>query len=460
MATVKALGLVHEVKARSTDVHAELVEDNKPKGSGPLRIASADSVQITPATHGTWENVQDGRLWRLRVSSEGATDLNFGFTQCWLPEGATLHISSETEDYFQGPFTAQDNKPHRQLWTPLIPGPRAVIELFVPTGTQEPQLLLSHINRGYRDMFHRQQDFPGEKAGSCNIDTVCSQGDAWRNEIRSVARYTINGISLCTGTLINNVGANNRNFFLTAAHCNVSAGNASTVVVYWNYQSPSCGLHSGGSLAQNQNSTTFRMLKADVDVALLELDDIPDSAFNVYYAGWDRSGAAVNSAVGIHHPNGDEKSITFCTTALSTVDSCIGGGGSSTHWQVNWSSGTTEPGSSGSGIWNPANRRIVGALSGGGASCDTPTLPDCYGKLSFAWDTGTTPATRLRDWLDPNNTGALGVDGRDPVEAPTDFNLARDFSTNSNPNGAWSYGWQSAVGGAFTPLSETRTAMA
>jgi lysyl endopeptidase len=105
----------------ATDVLERLKEDRQ-HPSTPLRFAIAQPVQITPATHGTWETVPGGRLWRLRFHSPGATDLNFAFTTFWLPEGATLHISSLEEDYFQGPYTSQDNKPHGQLWTPVIPG--------------------------------------------------------------------------------------------------------------------------------------------------------------------------------------------------------------------------------------------------------------------------------------------------------------------------------------------------
>ncbi|HWN95590.1 MAG TPA: hypothetical protein VNT99_11200 [Methylomirabilota bacterium] len=415
-AKAQALPAVKRLVVLPTDKRAELAADVRAGKPAPVRFAVPTAVQITPNNDGTWEDVAGGRLWRLRVVSDGATDLNFGFTECRLPEGATLHIASEDEDYFQGPYSARDNKAHGQLWTPIIPGSRAIIELFVPTGAGEPRLVLSQINRGYRDMFHRQKDLSAAKAGSCNIDTICSEAAPWRNEIRSVARYTVNGSSLCTGTLINNVSNDFKNYFLTADHCGISAGNAATVVVYWNYESPTCGQHSGGSLSQNQSGAIFRMAKSDVDVTLIELEDIPDSTFRVFYAGWDRSGVAPPGAVGIHHPRGDQKSISFADSTLTTVDSCFLPG-ISTHWQVVWNSGVTEPGSSGSGIWDPSTHYLVGTLTGGDASCDLPQGPDCYGKFSVAWNSGATAATRLRDWLDPANT-TMSVPGRDPSLIP------------------------------------------
>ncbi len=410
---------VAQLRVAATDPQAELAADLAGGVQTPLRYATPSQVQITPATHGTWENVPGGRLWRLRVASKGATDLSFGFSTCRLPHGATLHVLSEGEDYFQGPYESRDNKAHRQLWTPLLPGGDAVIELFVPAGANEqPELVLAQVNRGYRDMFKRQAQLDVAKAGACNNDVICPAGDAWRNEIRSVGVYSIGGTFLCTGTLINDVAGDFKNFFLTANHCGITAGNAPSLVVYWNFESPTCGLHGGGSLAQNQSGATFRMAKFDVDVTLIELEDVPDSSFNVFYSGWDRSGVAPAGTVGIHHPNTDEKSISFANSTLTTVNSCIGTGGSATHWNVVWNSGVTEPGSSGSGIWDPITHRLVGTLSGGGSACPTPSLADCYGKFSVAWNLGLTADTRLRDWLDPLNTSPAGVPGKDPSLVP------------------------------------------
>ena len=415
----RPLQTVRQLVAPPIDARAEAAMEVQAPPPGPVRFARATPVQVTPLTEGTWEDVAGGRLWRLRVVSAGATDLNFGFSTCWLPDGATLHVYSEDENYVQGPYSATDNKPHGELWTPVLPGSRAVIELFVPaTARQQPQLLLSSVNRGFRDLFHRDKGDAGTaKAGACNIDVICPVANTWSNEIRSVARYSVGGVGLCTGTLVNNALGDYRPFFLTANHCEISAANASSVVVYWNFQSPSCGQHNGGSLAQNQSGAIFRAAKADVDVTLIELEEMPDPAFDVYYSGWDRSGAALPGAVGIHHPNGDEKSISFSSNPLTTVGSCIGAG-NNTHWQVVWSSGVTEPGSSGSGIWDPATHRLIGTLSGGDSSCAFPTGPDCYGKFSIAWASGSDSSGRLRDWLDPLGSGVIGVSGVNRKTAP------------------------------------------
>jgi hypothetical protein len=301
----------------------------------------------------------------------------------------------------------------------VVPGEAGIIELFVPTTVkEEPRLMLTQMAAGYRDLFNQRKDLVTPQAASCEIDVACPQAAPWTNEVRSVARIQIAGTYLCSGTLIMDVPRDFRAFFLTANHCAISPANASSVVVYWNDQSPACGQHGlGGSLAQNQTGATFRAAKYDVDFCLIELNQLPPAAYRVYYAGWDRSGAAPAGGVGIHHPNGDGTCISFSSKPLTTINSCIGTGGTNTHWQVTWTSGVTEPGSSGSGIWDSATRGLVGTLSGGGSSCSSPTSPDCYGKFSVAWASGTVATNRLRDWLDPRNTGVTAVAGSDQAPA-------------------------------------------
>jgi hypothetical protein len=214
-----------------------------------------------------------GRLWRLRFHAAGATDLNFGFSRFRLPAGATLHVSSEERDYYEGPYDYRDMKPHGELWLPVVPGDRAVIELYVPPLVKyEPELRLTHAGKGYRDLFGLKGPPNLAKQQACNIDVVCTEGDAWRDQIRSVATSTRSGQRVCTGQLVADVPGSLRNFFLTANHCRITDTNSASVVIYWNYQSDGCGDLGGGSLTQNQVGTTFRAGWRAEDFTLLELD--------------------------------------------------------------------------------------------------------------------------------------------------------------------------------------------
>jgi subtilisin-like proprotein convertase family protein len=430
------------------DRAALVAEDEAVKATSsakPLRFASPVDLKLAMAGGGSWQALPDGsRVWRLRVHAPNATDLNFGFARFALATGATLHIWSEDYEYFQGPYTAADVSHAGDFWTPVVPGERAVIELHEPADAEPPsELVLGRVARGYRDMFRLEGS--NAKAEPCNIDAICPEGDAWRNEIRSVARIVISGIYGCSGTLIMDAPGSYIPYFLTAHHCGVNSGNDSSVVVYWNYESPSCGMLGGGSLADNQSGSVFRASRADNDLCLIELDDDPDPGFDVYFSGWDaREATMPNGSFSAHHPAGDEKAITLNDDPLTLTSNCVFGGPANTHWNVrDYETGTTEGGSSGSAIWDPDTHLVVGYLTGGGAPCTSPIF-DCYGRMSVGWD-GPAPESRLKDWLDPGNTGTRHVEGSDPSGAGSiryaGFNAGDSCATGQgHDNGVWEPG--------------------
>src|SRR5204862_401196 len=82
------------------------------------------------------------------------------------------------------------------------------------------------------------------------------------------------------------------------------------------------------------------------------------------------------------------------------------------HWRIgSYEQGTTEPGSSGSPLFDQ-NHRIVGQLHGGTASCTSLTY-DEYGKVAASWDGGGATSSRLSNWLDPGSSGAVTMNGVD-----------------------------------------------
>jgi lysyl endopeptidase len=408
----RALDSVEQVVLEPIDPEQLLAEDRgRAKlgaSPGPLRFAVSENVEVNLRNSGTWSALPDGRLWRLRIRSPGAISNNLGFSRFELGEGAKLWIYDPDGKHVEGPFTARNRNNKGGLWTPIIRGEEIVIELFVPTESTGLMLILEQVNKGYRGLGKEGVD----KSGSCNNDVVCPEGNPWTNEIHSVARYSINGTGFCSGQLMNNTAIDFRPFFLSANHCGVSTSNDHTLVFYWNFESPNCGDLGGGSLAENQTGATFRAAYAASDFLLVELDAAPVAA-NAYFSGWDASGSVAASTVGIHHPSADEKAISFNTNAVtSTAYYSNSTSATANHWRVDdWEDGTTEGGSSGSCLWDTSTRRCVGQLHGGDASCSAATSPDWYGKLSVSWDGGGTSATRLRDWLDPGNTGATSLHG-------------------------------------------------
>ena len=386
------------------------------ESGGPFRFAEPFAVEVTPATHGRWETADDGRtaVWRLRIASAGAVSLNLGFTRYAMPPGGRLFLHTPDAEEVLGPFAEADNESHGELWTPLVSGGELVVEVAVPAGrVGDLELRIGSVNRGFRDLapadvVSRSHD------GRCNIDVACSDADDWRDQVRSVGLIVLGGTAACSGVLLNNTSNDRTPYFLTAQHCFVEEGNvalARTAVVHWNVQKPVCRGATQGSRDQFQTGAYLRATHGASDFALIELDDEPAAAHNVYYAGWDSSGASVASAVGIHHPRSHHKSINFSDGSLKPTD--LG----STEENANgnyllvsrWARGTMEPGSSGAPLYDQ-NGRVVAQYRGGYSFCGSP-VNDWSGRLSTSWTGGGTSATRLSDWLDPGGTGERFVDG-------------------------------------------------
>jgi len=442
------------------------IKDSEP--GNPKRFAVAQAVDITPQNAGEWSQTADGDwLWQLRIRNDNAAHLNFGFRRFALPAGGELNVVATNGSNKVGPFTAADMLPHGQLWTPVVLGEEALLHLRVPAaGRSEVVLELSSVNLGYRGFGTRSKVC---KSGACNTDVAClSEGDPWNLPRRSVGAWTRGGTDTCTGSLVNNTANDRRMLFATATHCGVANdAAAATVLVYWNYESPTCRVPaaSGTSPVLPKPSTTTPGLRFVAqtanpfsgsapagdrsDFTLFELaTPAPDNTFNLYWAGWDRRAPATDvmdcaaptdtaSTAGlcasIHHPGVDEKRITFVETDL-TLDNIASA--TSVHWRANWDPtpprlpnispmpailppSVTEPGSSGSPLYN-AEQRLVGVLSGGPSACGSTgaSLRDQYGGLFHAWEGIGTATTRMRDHLDPLATGAVSIEGIGSCDAP------------------------------------------
>jgi hypothetical protein len=164
-------------------------------------------------------------------------------------------------------------------------------------------------------------------------------------------------------------------------------------------------------VSQNYGSLTGATSRANnsgSDFRLIEWDNAPPQSYNVFYAGWSNINTPSSQNTGIHHPSGDVKKISRDNNA--SINSSYSGAET---WRVGaWEQGTTEGGSSGSPLFDQ-NKRIIGQLYGGSASCSNTGGSDYYGKFSTSWD-GPNSSSRLRDWLDPSNTGTSTTNGYDP----------------------------------------------
>ena len=383
-------------------------------GPRPYAIATPVAVGLDG---GTWASGGgDTLIWRTRVTSPGARSLSLMLPRFAGAPDARLYLRAAGSDMTQGPYGIDDVDREGRLWTALVFDDTAIVEVLVPAAQRDALALeIAGVYHGWSDLSGTKSI--GGTSGACNVDVACPQADDWRDQIRSVVGLSYvsgNFRSFCTGNLVNNTSGDGTPLVLTAHHCGIREGNAGSIIAYWNYQAATCG-GEAPSFTQSQNGSGFLATHEASDHTLIELVDQPDQAFDVFFAGWDaRSDITVNSGVSLHHPDADIKKVSVFTSPLIKDPETIDGQSVQT-WRVQWSQGTTEGGSSGSGIWDDATGRLVGVLFGGRASCEAPDLADFYGRTDVAWDGGSSPTTRVRPFLDPGDTGTEFADG---MEAP------------------------------------------
>tara|TARA_Y100001970_G_C14232065_1_gene859260 strand:- start:879 stop:3230 length:2352 start_codon:yes stop_codon:yes gene_type:complete len=406
----------------SFDVEQFLTEDENELRSietKPYRFANPISVDLDMENSGLWTELEDGSLiWILEIESTNAFSLNLIYDTFNIPEGAEFFVYSEDRDMVLGAFTSFNHKPHGGFSTAPVKGDKIILEYNQPANANfNGSISINTIAHDYRNVFFNTDRGYGD-SGSCNNNVACSVGDDWADEIRSVAMIlTSGGSRLCTGSLINNGAQDLSPYFLTANHC--LGGNNSWIFMF-NYESPQC-TNQNGPTNMTVSGSTLLANSSTSDVALLLLNENPPEDYNVHYAGWDVSGSTPSTPVGIHHPSGDIKKISFDYDNASN---------SGNYWDVDsWDDGTTEPGSSGSPLFDGVTHRIIGQLYGGVASC-TNFGYDTYGKTSVSWNLG------LSDYLDPNNTGLSYIDGIDAIDLPDPAislsNINLDFELENN----------------------------
>ncbi|MEA3444631.1 MAG: CARDB domain-containing protein [Bacteroidota bacterium] len=407
------------------------IEDKADEKNGTFR----KNARILPTllnmnNSGVWTELKDGgRLWRLKIKSEGALALAVYYNEFYLPPKSKLFLYNADKQHVLGAYTESNNPDNGFFANELIQGDEVTLEYYEPAGiSKTAEIQIDGIAYVYRDIvfsFTKSIDGFGD-SGYCQVNVNCSpEGSDWQDEKRGAVRiFLISGSSggWCSGSLINNVKQDCTPYLLTADHCGMgaSASNFSQWVFYFNYESSGC---SNPSSAPSYNSKTGCVKKAaggnggstGSDFLLLELNsDIP-SSYNAYFNGWDKRNIVSHSGVSIHHPMGDIKKISTYTTNLSSYQ---WGSASGSHWLVYWTGtanghGVTEGGSSGSPIFN-SEGRIIGDLTGGSSYCSQTGNPDLYGKLSYSWQSnGTSASQRLKNWLDPDDTGIETLNGKE-----------------------------------------------
>ena len=391
---------------------------------------------------GQWDILENGdRIWRILINSPEALSLNFIFDNLYIPKGASLYLYNDQKTDLLGAYTEKQNQDGGILGTWLVQGDSVWIEYYEPQNVVgQGTLHIAKATHGYRnaDTFNQAKGL--NDSGNCNLDVDCSIGDDWEelkeHNKRSVGILLSGGSGFCTGALINNTQNDGTPYFLTADHC-YSNPAAWSFRFGWISPNTVCATtenSSNGPTNMTISGATLRARDAGSDFALVEINsEIPEDWDRVF-AGWDKSDNFPEYQVGIHHPSGDVMKVcrdndpaTKEFNAGAQTWEIVGG------LQGGWEIGVTEPGSSGSPLFDQEGR-IIGQLYGGGAACSGTNDNDqfdYYGRVGVSWEGGGTSSTRLRDWLDPQGSGN---DTMDPYPTLTSFPYDSGVSSIDSPN--------------------------
>lgn len=417
-------------------VQNELMNNRKGR---PLRFAYPNFVELTPDNSGITTVLEDGRLyWQLRIKSSGAYSLNVVFDRFQLQPGDSLFIYNPSGSYVLGALTTENNKKWGGLATAPIPGDEIIIEwMGNKIGKDAAKLKIGAVNHDFLNVFNVFSSKVGDfgDSGPCHTDLTCFDNDAYLQNGRSVCQVIVNGTEYCSGTLLNNTNNDGTPYVLTAGHCLGSNISPESVVFIFNYEVPQCQTFVEGSKIQSISGSDLRAFADQLDFALLEISEYPPDYFRTYYSGWDLTSSPSGVVHSVHHPYGDVKKVAVSSEApieaSYTATSRFGNTFlDDSHWKVaEWADGTTEPGSSGAGLFLN-NGAFIGSLSGGAATCSNP-VNDYFIRLNKIWDHLPEDTARVDVWLNPSGEGLTSLSGYDP--AGTDMMRVSHFPDNGTP---------------------------
>jgi hypothetical protein len=407
---------IPQISYPTPDINALRQEDIilDEQGGQPWRFGFNHPTLINSTSNGIWIQAKNGGLiWLVRIKCPEALTINLAFNQTEIPDGNELYVYNPDKTFILGKFT-QDHLYEGQLGTELVPGEEVIVEYYVPANHQKGNIQINNVTHGYRTAREFQEKAFGSSE-NCNLNVNCPQGGPWQQERNGVVMLVSGNSGFCSGSLINNTLNNGKPYVLTANHC---FSNPATWVFRFNWQSAGCNNPGAEPTFQYLNGAVLRSRASASDFCLVEITGglqggtVP-AAFTPYFSGWDNSGNTPTSAVGIHHPSGDIKKISFENDPL--ISTSFGGSPANSHWGVtSWDEGVTEGGSSGSPLFDQ-NHRIIGQLHGGASACGAPVLSDEYGKISYSWTPASSDSTnQLKYWLDPTQSNATFVNGYDP----------------------------------------------
>ena len=387
------------------------------------------------ATVARWSAVAGGFAAQASLTSPGADAMRVAIDLANVPPDVEMvFFGSEAPDRLVGPVRVGDvTDRSTPWWSPITDGETQTVEFFSRTRAGAAPVRLTsaaHVFTSVASAFSKRNQDIGT-SGSCNVDIKCSslQGSqAFLNARNAVAQMVFNDAStvyLCTGTLLNDTAsATQIPWFWGANHCfdndNTPLKTASqmqtvanSLNTLWFFEAQSCNARTVPPYTQLTGGATFIYNNPRADVLFLRLNNAAPSG--AFFAAWSNASMATGSLViTIHHPEGDLKKVSE-GSVIGTTNPPVAGGTTLPFSEVRYSSGTTEGGSSGAGLFtfDGSQYLLRGGLWGGSALCSNPQgtdnfsrLDQVYASLAQYLNPTSGPAYDFTDlWWNSNESG-------------------------------------------------------
>ncbi len=432
---------------------------------------------------GRWEQLDHGQwIWRLAIRSPQAAALRIHFSRFAVGRGQVwIYSRGKPNGTVRGPYGGRGSYGDGEFWTPTIPGEAITIEYAPEPADVVPPTLPFQINRiahiWPKSASSQTEPAAGKPDGGkprflaapCNLDFKCYP--EWQDSGSGVALIAFisdedGKMYICSGSLINTRSGSFIPYFLTANHCVSSEPEARTVESYWYYESDYCNGPARPYYTYPEVFGAHLLATAGIskgDFTLLRLNGLPNRP--VCFNGWAFQLDMNARVTGIHHPTGDYKRIAFGvrTTDKDGIVKGVGFAPKEDYYQVDWTQGLVQPGSSGSPLLLDGGY-IVGVLSHGPvpppgvSACSLPEHTSAYGRFPLMYNA-------LKPFLEdqvapsftvsPSSLSFHALNGR--LQSPTSQSIT--IRTNSAAPVSWSAtaspGWLHLLAASGTVSSAT-----